>query len=53
MTSAIINLPLHDGPAEIRRMLGSLGVEQGVIDEVVSINENISFSKGKSGIAKE
>ncbi len=39
---------LHDGPAEIRRILGSLGVDQGVIDEVVSINENISFSKGKS-----
>ncbi len=39
---------LHDGPAEIRRILGSLGIDQGVIDEVVSINENISFSKGKS-----
>lgn len=39
---------VHDGPAEIRRILGSLMVDQGVIDEVVSINENISFSKGKS-----
>ena len=39
---------LHDGPAEIRRILGSLGIAQVVIDEVVSINENISFSKGKS-----
>lgn len=43
---------LHDGPAEIRRILGSLGIDQGVIDEVVSINENISFSKGKSDMAK-
>jgi len=39
---------LHDGPAEIRRILGSLGIDQGIVDEVVSINENISFSKGKS-----
>ena len=39
---------LHDGPAEIRRILGSLMTDQGVIDEVVSINENISFSKGNS-----
>ena len=39
---------VHDGPAEIRRILGSLSIDQGVIDEVVSINENISFSKGKS-----
>lgn len=36
----------HDGPAEIRRVLGSFGVDPGVIEEVVSINENISFSKG-------
>ena len=42
----------HDGPAEIRRLLGSLGVDQPVIDEVVNINENISFSKGQSGIVK-
>ena len=42
----------HDGPAEIRRLLGSLGVDQPVIDEVVSINENISFSKGQSVIVK-
>ena len=39
---------LHDGPAEIRRILGSLGIDQGIVDEVVSINENISFSKGES-----
>jgi uncharacterized protein len=39
---------IHDGPAEIRKILGSLTIDQGVIDEVVSINENISFSKGKS-----
>lgn len=39
---------VHDGPAEIRRILGSLRIDQGMIDEVVSINENISFSKGKS-----
>jgi uncharacterized protein len=39
---------VHDGPAEIRRILGSLGVDQVVVDEVVSINENISFSKGIS-----
>lgn len=37
----------HDGPAEIRKLLGGLGVNNGVIREVVSINENISFSKGK------
>lgn len=39
---------VHDGPAEIRRILGSLSIDQGVVNEVVSINENISFSKGKS-----
>lgn len=39
---------IHDGPAEIRRILGSLRIDQGIIDEVVSINENISFSKGKN-----
>ncbi|HNX85089.1 MAG: HD domain-containing protein [Bacteroidales bacterium] len=37
----------HDGPAEIRKLLGRLGVGNKVTDEVVSINENISFSKGK------
>jgi uncharacterized protein len=37
----------HDGPEEIRRLLGNLGVSSGVIAEVVRINENISFSKGK------
>ncbi len=36
----------HDGPAEIRRVLGGFGVDSRVIEEVVSINENISFSKG-------
>jgi len=39
---------LHDGPAEIRRILGPLGIDQDIVEEVVSINENISFSKGKS-----
>ncbi|MGB8357088.1 MAG: HD domain-containing protein [Bacteroidales bacterium] len=42
----------HDGPAEIRRILGSQGVDQGIIDEVVSINESISFSKGKNNTPK-
>jgi uncharacterized protein len=42
----------HDGPAEIRRILGSQGVDQSVIDEVVTINENISFSKGKHNTPK-
>jgi len=37
----------HDGPAEIRRLLGGLGIRRDVIEEVVNINENISFSKGK------
>jgi uncharacterized protein len=37
----------HDGPEEIRRLLGNLGVSSGVIAEVVRINENISFSKSK------
>ncbi|MRR21044.1 HD domain-containing protein, partial [bacterium] len=36
----------HDGPSEIRRVLGGFGVDPRIIDEVVSINENISFSKG-------
>ena len=38
---------LLDGPAEIRSLLGSLDVSQKVVEEVVNINENISFSKGK------
>ena len=38
----------HDGPLEIRKLLGSLGVSSEVMAEVVRINENISFSKGKS-----
>lgn len=37
----------HDGPAEIRRLLDGLGIRRNVIEEVVNINENISFSKGK------
>lgn len=37
----------HDGPAEIRRILGGFGVDVEVIEKVVYINENISFSKGK------
>lgn len=37
----------HDGPEEIRRLLGGLGVSSRVIDEVVNINENISFSNGR------
>lgn len=37
---------LHDGPAEIRSLLGHLGVKESVTDEVVNINEKISFSKG-------
>jgi uncharacterized protein len=36
-----------DGPGEIRRLLNDLGVDTGVTDEVISINRNISFSKGR------
>jgi uncharacterized protein len=43
---------VHDGPAEICRVLGSMGVPDSTIREVVSINENISFSKGKHNISK-
>jgi uncharacterized protein len=43
---------VHDGPAEICRVLGSMGVPDSTICEVVSINENISFSKGKHNICK-
>ncbi len=42
----------HNGPAEIRRILGIRYIDQSIIDEVVSINENISFSKGRHDIAK-
>ncbi len=42
----------HDGPAEIRRLLGSLAADSNLIDEVVSINENISFSKGRKDMVK-
>lgn len=38
---------IHDGPAEIVRILGGMGVSREIVNEVVSINENISFSKGK------
>ena len=41
-----------DGPAEIRRLLGELRVDEKVITEVVSINEKISFSKGEAGTVK-
>lgn len=43
---------LHDGPAEIRRILGVAGIGEEIIHEVVSINENISYSKGKNDITK-
>lgn len=43
---------VHDGPAEIRALLGRLGVDAKVTDEVVNINENISFSKGRTMAAK-
>ena len=42
----------HDGPAEIRRLLGSLGADTSLIDEVVCINQNISYSKGRNDIVK-
>ena len=42
----------HDGPAEIRNLLGNMGVPGETIEEVVIINENISFSKGKHTIPK-
>lgn len=38
---------LHDGPAEIRRVLEGFSVDREIIEAVVGINENISFSKGK------
>ncbi len=37
----------HDGPAEIKKVLDSLGVKNEVIEEVIKINKDISFSKGK------
>jgi uncharacterized protein len=43
---------VHDGPAEIRALLGRLGVDASVTDEVVNINENISFSRGRIMTAK-
>jgi uncharacterized protein len=42
----------HDGPAEIRRLLGKMGVDEKIIHEVIIINENISFSKGKHKMPK-
>jgi uncharacterized protein len=41
-----------DGPVEIRRLLGELRVDGNVINEVVSINEKISFSKGEHDSVK-
>ncbi len=41
-----------DGPAEIRKLLGSMGVIEAVIVEVVNINMNISFSKGRHDMVK-
>jgi len=43
---------VHDGPVEIQKLLGSLGVDRAVIDEVININENISFSKGNHHAVK-
>jgi len=42
----------HDGPAEIDRLLGILGVSGEIIREVIFINRNISFSKGSVGEVK-
>ncbi len=42
----------HNGPEEISRLLESLRVDGSVIKEVISINENISFSKGRHAIEK-
>jgi uncharacterized protein len=42
----------HDGPAEIRKLLGGLSVDCNIIDEVVTINENISFSKNTGPMHK-
>lgn len=42
----------HDGPEEIRRLLGSLEVDKVVCDEVININENISFSKSNHKSSK-
>ena len=36
----------HDGPEEIRKLLGRLDVDNSIIDQVIYINQNISFSKG-------
>jgi uncharacterized protein len=45
---------IHDGPAEIRNILTELGVNGDIIEEVVNINRNISFSGGKrSGVASD
>jgi len=43
---------VHDGPAEIRALLGRLGVDGSVTEEVVRINENISFSKGSTAVPR-
>lgn len=36
----------HDGPEEIRKLLGGLDVDNSIIDQVIYINQHISFSKG-------
>ena len=43
---------MHDGPEEIKKLLGSLGVDKEIIDEVISINNNISFSKRTASMEK-
>lgn len=43
---------VHDGPYEVSRLLNSLGVSENTIHEVVMINENISFSKGRHTMPK-
>jgi uncharacterized protein len=35
----------YDAPAEIRKLLGELTVNTNIIDEVIAVNQNISFSK--------
>ncbi len=42
----------HDGPKEIRKYLGDLNVDEHIIEQVVYINENISFSKKTRSLHK-
>lgn len=42
----------YNGPAEIRKLLSVMRVDEKVISEVVSINEKISFSKDQNNAAK-